>query len=125
MSSNDVWQTFIKGLIMAIMKQISTAVEKFSRPLIVNIISKNSRMDIDCNLYPMRVFFLSLFLFFFKPTLLTLVVSTPITHRSCLVLDPATPMTQLQSTRQHEAALYYCLLCDLLFTSHPDVLLKQ
>lgn len=124
MNSIDVWQTFIKSLVMAIMIQISTAVKKFNGPLIVSIISK-SRMDIDYNLWPMRVLFLSFLFFSFKPNKLALVVCTLITHRSCLFLDPATTMIQLQSIREHEAALYYCLLCDLVFSSHQDVIFKQ
>lgn len=61
-NSNDVWQTFIKYLIMTIMIQISTSVEEFSGPLIINIICKKSRMDIDYNLCPRRVLFLFFFL---------------------------------------------------------------
>lgn len=121
-NSNDVWQTIIKGLIMAIMIQISTSVEEFSGPLIINIICKKSRMDIDYNLCPRRVLFL---FFFFKPTMLTLVVYALITHRSCIFLDPATTMIQLHSITEHEATLYYCLLWHLIFSSCQDAIFKQ
>lgn len=57
--------------------------------------------------------------------MLTLVVCTLITHRCHLLLDPAATMLQSHPVREHEATLFYCLLSDLIFSYHQDVIFKQ